>query len=85
MADGALSLLGVDIAASISGIAGHDGGSEDKPVGTFGMGLAVTGCETRAFKVFFNRDRQRNIQFITSFVLNKIRLELLAWDNDLDS
>ncbi|MBK9025033.1 MAG: CinA family nicotinamide mononucleotide deamidase-related protein [Saprospiraceae bacterium] len=85
MADGALSLLGVDIAASISGIAGPDGGSEDKPVGTFWMGLARTGCETRAFKVFFNRDRQRNIQFITSFVLNKIRLELLAWDNDLDS
>ena len=34
MADGALNLSGADIAAAVSGVAGPDGGSEDKPVGT---------------------------------------------------
>ncbi len=82
MADGTLSLLRVDVAASISGIAGPDGGSEEKPVGTFWMGLARIGYPTVAFKIFFNRDRTRNIQFITTYVLNKLRLELLAWDKD---
>jgi nicotinamide-nucleotide amidase len=34
MAEGALSLSGADIAAAVSGVAGPDGGSDEKPVGT---------------------------------------------------
>lgn len=34
MAEGALNLSGADIAVAVSGIAGPDGGSEEKPVGT---------------------------------------------------
>ncbi len=34
MAEGALSLSGADIAVAVSGIAGPDGGSDEKPVGT---------------------------------------------------
>ena len=33
MAEGALNLSGADIAAAVSGVAGPDGGSEEKPVG----------------------------------------------------
>ncbi len=34
MAEGALRLSGADFSAAVSGVAGPDGGSEDKPVGT---------------------------------------------------
>ncbi len=34
MVEGALNLSGADFAAAVSGVAGPDGGSEEKPVGT---------------------------------------------------
>lgn len=41
LASGALEQFCSDIAISITGIAGPDGGSEEKPVGTFFVGLAT--------------------------------------------
>lgn len=41
MAEGALSLSGADIGVAVSGVAGPDGGSEEKPVGTVWFAWAV--------------------------------------------
>ena len=59
MARGAKNLFDVDVAASISGIAGPGGGTVDKPVGTTWVGLVTNDGEwTREFR--FDGDREQN-------------------------
>ncbi|QXF32818.1 hypothetical protein CE143_06235 [Photorhabdus luminescens] len=60
MAAGALKAARADLAVSVSGIAGPDGGSEEKPVGTVWFGFAyltVNGVEVVSRNCCFNGDR----------------------------
>jgi nicotinamide-nucleotide amidase len=58
MAAGALARSHAGIALAVTGIAGPDGGSEEKPVGLVWFGLALTGKPPIAEKrQFENRGR----------------------------
>jgi nicotinamide-nucleotide amidase len=57
MAEGALNRAQSTYAISTTGIAGPDGGSEQKPVGTVFFGLAARGSVTTVAKEFFPLDR----------------------------
>ena len=66
MAEGALRIYGADYAVAVTGIAGPDGGSEKKPVGTVWFGLS-DGRKTSAVmkRLPGNRGevRSRTVQF----------------------
>jgi PncC family amidohydrolase len=57
MAEGALTRIGADLAVSVTGVAGPDGGTEEKPVGTVWIGIADSaGSEAR--RTVFGGGRQ---------------------------
>jgi nicotinamide-nucleotide amidase len=58
MAEGALRNAHAGIALAVTGIAGPDGGSAEKPVGLVWFGLAVTGKPAHVEnRIFDNRGR----------------------------
>ena len=60
MAEGARRGFGADFGLGITGIAGPDGGTEEKPVGTVYIACAGPGG-TRCVRHRFGRDRTRNL------------------------
>jgi nicotinamide-nucleotide amidase len=76
MAEGVREKLKSDFGVATSGIAGPDGGTEDKPVGT--VWIAVAGPErTIAKRYQFGHNRARNIEISANTALNMLRKELI--------
>jgi nicotinamide-nucleotide amidase len=76
MADGALRLSGADLAVAVSGIAGPDGGSEEKPVGTVWFGFAERAkgkTRLQARKHRFDGDRRAIRQKSVAAALQGLR------------
>jgi nicotinamide-nucleotide amidase len=78
MAEGALKRSGATYALSTTGIAGPDGGSDQKPVGTVFIGLASRGSATLVEKEFFPTDRLSFKRICTQHALEMIRREILG-------
>jgi len=73
MAVGARENLGTDYAVATTGIAGPDGGSDEKPVGT--VWIAVAGANGISSKKYvFKHNRERNIIRSTHIALNMLRI-----------
>lgn len=75
MLDGALRVLGTDYAIAVSGIAGPDGGTPEKPVGTVWIGVAGGGRKV-VKHYFFNKTRDVNIEYACLFALHELRMLL---------
>jgi nicotinamide-nucleotide amidase len=77
MAIGAKKLLNADYVIASSGIAGPDGGTPEKPVGTIWIAIAhPDGVLTQ--KLILGNNRNRNIEMTSNIAINTLRLLLLG-------
>lgn len=77
MAEGGRKLSGAAYALAVTGIAGPDGGSADKPVGTVWIALA-TPTNTAARKFIFTGDRDTIRDRAAKMALTMLRFQLLG-------
>lgn len=80
MADGALRVSGADMAIAVSGIAGPDGGTAEKPVGTVWFGIATSEaqgaaavCELRRFDGDREQVRRQSVAHALRLALRLLR------------
>lgn len=76
MARGVAARYNTNIGIATTGIAGPDGGTDEKPVGLVYFGIYING-KVISKKYVFNGDRQGVRERATRTILNDLRLELL--------
>lgn len=69
MAKGAARNLDTEFAISTSGVAGPNGGTDEKPVGTVAISIYNNGVSTTKLHTINPSNRQRNIQSFTSIAI----------------
>lgn len=82
MAQGALHRSGADAVLSVTGVAGPEGGTQQKPVGTVWIGLARRGCdvEARCFFLLGDRDAIRDRAAKSALQMLRLRLNNASLD-----
>jgi nicotinamide-nucleotide amidase len=77
MAKGGMNKIDTDFCISTSGVAGPNGGTDEKPVGTVWIAIA---SKNRMFskRFQFGSDRARNIEMTVNAALNLLRCEILG-------
>lgn len=81
MAQGALAKSGADLVVAVSGIAGPEGGSEDKPVGTVWIAWGdKKQIQARVFS--FNYGRKMFQQMVSATALDLIRRHVLKIEKE---
>ncbi len=76
MAEGIRKASGTDLGLSVTGVAGPDGGTDEKPVGLVHIALAdANGVEHKELKLWGSRNRIRNVTCLYAF--NLVRQKLL--------
>jgi nicotinamide-nucleotide amidase len=81
MADGALTRSGADCSLATTGIAGPDGGTDEKPVGTVWLGCAIKGQETATRKIHLLGNREMIRLRASQMAINMLRLRILSGDD----
>lgn len=84
MAAGALARSHAGIALAVTGIAGPDGGSPEKPVGLVWFGLAMTGRSTVSEKCVFENHGRDHIRRQTVRHALEMGIKALAKDRSID-
>jgi len=77
MAEGVKSALKTDCAIAVSVIAGPDGGTIEKPVGTVWVAVITPGSGIETKKFLFGENRERNIMRSSLAALDLLRRALL--------
>ncbi len=68
MVDGVLAKMGADVAVSVSGVAGPEGGTPQKPVGTIWICVGSTSLK-KTFLLKAGKTRDKNIELATNYAL----------------
>lgn len=79
MAEGTRARLGVDVAVSATGLAGPDGGTPERPVGTVFIGVS-TASGARAIPLCLTGNRSRIRTLAMKHAVNALRLAALEKD-----